>query len=97
MQLDIATREMHEDGRGREQPETCGSSAYPSTLVRVAGKQRRHGNDTSLSGAMNETIACHEAENGDADGVKPEQDEDAAMAGLPRRLWQRSTLRKGGT
>src|SRR5688572_8939108 len=96
MHLDIAAREMHQDRRGREQPETCGTCAHPPAGVGAACKQGRHGDHAPLGRTVDEAKAGQEAESGDADGMQPEQDENAAMASLPDCLGQGSALGEGG-
>ena len=92
VELDVAAGEVHEERRRRHQAE-AGDHAAQSAWTRQNARQ--HGRDADrarLQEDVRHLELPHGGEDGDADRVHPEQDEDAAVAAGPDALGQAPAL-----
>ena len=92
VRLDVAAREMGEHGRRHDQPQARGKRSKGTTELLRAGSEGRRRQHASLDQAVVHGVPGRERKDREANGLHPEQDEDASVATVPERRGQRPSL-----
>jgi hypothetical protein len=92
MQLNIATAEMHEFGRGRDQAETGYGRTYLSIPLLPACSGGYYDQNGAFDEAVGQTGPDQQAKADHANGMKPEQHQNTPVPRLPGLVRERASL-----